>query len=94
MLPPKTSAYHTKMTHSEPNVTTERLLGYISEIEKASSERDLVSERIRDIYAAADADGFDKKAIREAVKLRKQDPEKVKSFEQVREFYLGIAGVI
>lgn len=89
----KTSASTRRTMCSELNTSTERLLGIVKELEQAVSERDVINERIRDILSHAEEDGFDKNAIREVVKLRKKEPEKVKLFEELRDFYLSLAGI-
>ena len=81
------------MTPSEPKCSSERLLDFIQEIEQAQAEKELVAERIRDIYAHADAVGYNKTAIREVIKLRKKDKDRFLDDEAARDIYLRECGM-
>lgn len=57
------------------DVETKKFRGYISEIERLATEmRDLSSERAT-VYKRAKEEGFDTKAIKEVIRLRRLDNE-------------------
>lgn len=75
-----------------PNNSQDRLLDFITQIEQALGERALITERIAEIYDVAESDGFDKKAIREVIRVKKLGVM-AQEFEKIRELYLSIAGI-
>lgn len=88
--------------NSDPpaNVNTkaakEKLKAIIERIEKLEDERALTSEDIRDVYAEAKGNGFDGKALRTIIKLRKQDAAERREQQELVDTYahaLGMAGV-
>jgi uncharacterized protein (UPF0335 family) len=57
-------------TTTTSGVTASQLLSYIERIEKLTEEKKDIQSDIKDIYAEADSNGYDKKAIRTIVKIR------------------------
>ena len=77
----------------DPN-TREHLRQTIEKIERLEVERKEVSDQIKDVYAEAKAHGFDTKALKEVIKLRKQDREKREEHEMILGVYLTALGEI
>lgn len=48
----------------------ERLVGYIEKIERLEQEKKELSSDINEVYSQAKAEGYDKKAIRQVLKLK------------------------
>jgi len=59
----------------EPATTfaKDQLKAIIERIERLEEEKKTISDDIRDVYAEAKGNGFDVKALRAIVRLRKQD---------------------
>ncbi|KCZ56274.1 hypothetical protein HY29_09485 [Hyphomonas beringensis] len=72
--------------------TREKLRQTVSKIERLEEEKKEVAEQIKEIYAEAKAFGFDTKALRQVVKLRKQDRAEREEAEMVLETYLIALG--
>ena len=72
----------------------EKLRQTIDRIETLEEEKAAVSEQIRDVYAEAKALGFDTKAIRQVVKLRKLDKQARAEMEMILVLYLQALGEI
>ena len=53
--------------------TREKLRQTVAKIERLEEEKKEVAEQIKEIYAEAKAFGFDTKALRQVIKLRKVD---------------------
>ena len=70
-----------------------QLQTYIDRIEKLNEQVDELKADIREIYAEARGAGFDVKAIREVIKLRKLDPADRQEFNFLREEYSKILGL-
>ena len=60
----------------------------------AGGRKKTISDDIRDVYAEAKAVGYDVKALRAIVRLRKQDEDERKEYETVLETYMHALGMI
>lgn len=65
-----------------------KLLGYIEEIERQEEAKSDISESIKDIFAAAKAEGFDTKAMRQIIRLRRKDQEERNDELSILDVYL------
>lgn len=74
--------------------TRDKLRQTIDRIERLEQEKQDVAGQIKEVFAEAKSFGFDVKALREVVKLRKQDPEKREEHELVLGTYLSALGEI
>ncbi|WP_122050907.1 DUF2312 domain-containing protein [Asaia bogorensis] len=87
----------TDMTgHTSENVggiSVERLRSGIERIERLEAERAALSNDIKDIYSELKSAGFDIPAVRQIVKLRKQDPAKVEEAETILDTYRRALGM-
>ena len=52
----------------------DQLKSIIERIERLEEEKKTISDDIRDVYAEAKGNGYDVKALRTIVRMRKQDP--------------------
>ena len=74
--------------------TKEKLRQTIERIERLEEEKKEVAEQIKEVYAEAKAFGFDTKALRQVVKIRKQDRAEREEQEMVLDTYLLALGEI
>lgn len=72
----------------------EQLKSIIARIENREEAKREVSDEIRDIYAEAKGNGFDVKALRTIVKMRKQDATERAEQEAVIETYMHALGML
>ncbi len=72
--------------------TREKLRQTVSKIERLEDEKKEVAEQIKDIYAEAKALGFDVKALRQVIRLRKVDRAEREEQEMILETYLIAIG--
>ena len=72
----------------------DQLKALIERIERLEEEKKTISDDIRDVYAEAKAIGFDVKALRTIVRLRKQDADERKEQEAVLETYMHALGML
>jgi len=75
------------MTDIVNKETADQLKNYIESIEGYESEKQEVSERLKEIYDGAKAAGFDIKTIRKIVALRKKDKAKLEEEQYLLETY-------
>jgi uncharacterized protein (UPF0335 family) len=71
-----------------------QLKAFIERIEKMNEEADAIKSDIKDIYAEAKSTGFDVKAMRKIVALRKEDAHKRQEREAILETYMHALGMI
>jgi uncharacterized protein (UPF0335 family) len=72
----------------------DQLKAIIERIERLEEEKKTISDDIRDVYAEAKGNGFDVKALRTIVRLRKQDVEERKEQETILETYMHALGML
>ena len=75
-------------------IAKEHLRAFVERIERLEEEKKTISEDIREVYAEAKANGFDAKAMRSIVKLRKQDADERKEHEAILATYMLALGMI
>jgi uncharacterized protein (UPF0335 family) len=72
----------------------DQLKAFVERVERLEEEKKALADDIRDVYAEAKATGFDVKALRTIVRLRKQDVNERKEYEAVLETYLHALGML
>lgn len=75
-------------------VAGQRLTAFIERIERLEEEKAVLMEDIKEVYAEAKGVGFDVKAIRKLISLRKMDTEKRREMEEILELYKAAIGMI
>jgi uncharacterized protein (UPF0335 family) len=72
----------------------DQLKSIIERIERLEEEKKTISDDIRDVYAESKGNGFDVKALRTIIRLRKQDPNERQEEETILETYMHALGMI
>lgn len=72
----------------------DKLRSYVTRIENLEAEKTEVADQLKDVYADAKALGFDTKALRKVVSLRKKDQKKRQEEEMMLDLYLHALGEI
>ena len=72
----------------------EQLKAVVERVERLEEEKKAIADDIKDVYAEAKAHGFDVKALRTIVRLRKQDIDERKEEEAVLETYMHALGML
>lgn len=75
------------------NATDERLQLLIERIERLEEEKKGISEDIKDVYSEAASTGYDKKILRQVIKLRKMRADERQEMEAVLEAYMAALGM-
>jgi len=75
-------------------VAKDQLKAFVERIERLEEEKKELSNDIREIYAEAKGVGFDVKALRTIVRLRKQDVSERREQELIIENYMLALGMI
>jgi uncharacterized protein (UPF0335 family) len=72
----------------------DQLKAVIERVERLEEEKKAIADDIRDVYAEAKGNGFDTKALRTVVRLRKQDKQEREEQEAILDTYLQALGMI
>jgi uncharacterized protein (UPF0335 family) len=72
----------------------DQLKAIIERIERLEEEKKTISDDIRDVYAEGKGNGFDVKALRTIVRLRKQDANERAEQETILETYMQALGML
>ena len=72
----------------------DHLKAFVERVERLEEEKKTIADDIRDVYAEAKANGFDVKAMRTVVRLRKLDVNERKEQEAILETYLNALGML
>ena len=72
----------------------DQLKAFVERIERLEEEKKTIADDIRDVYAESKANGFDVKALRTIVRLRKQDTDERREAEAILETYMLALGMI
>jgi uncharacterized protein (UPF0335 family) len=72
----------------------DHLKAFVERVERLEEEKKTISDDIRDVYAEAKANGFDVKALRAIVRLRKQDVDERREQEAILETYMHALGML
>jgi len=75
------------------NATAGQLRAFIERIERLEEDKKGIADDIKDVYAEAKANGFDTKAIRKIVSIRKQDETERKEQDEILSVYLQALGM-
>lgn len=71
-----------------------QLKAIVERIEKLEEEKKAIGDDIKEVYGEAKGSGFDVKALRAIIRMRKQDADKRQEFETVLETYMAALGML
>ncbi|MFG1462297.1 DUF2312 domain-containing protein [Xanthobacter sp. DSM 24535] len=72
----------------------EQLKSFIERVERLEEEKKAIADDISDIFAEAKANGFDVKALKAILKIRKEDVDDRKEHEAIVDLYAHALGII
>ena len=72
----------------------DHLKAFVERVERLEEEKKAIADDIRDVYVEAKGNGFDVKALRTVVRMRKQDVNERKEQEAILETYLHALGML
>ncbi|MGZ8324838.1 MAG: DUF2312 domain-containing protein [Rhodoplanes sp.] len=77
-----------------PNAIANQLKAVVERIERLEEEKKAIADDIRDVYAEAKCNGYDVKALRTIIRLRKQDKTERQEHEAILETYMHALGMV
>lgn len=81
------------VTTTDQTIAAGQLRALIERIERLEEEKRNITDDIKDIYAEAKGNGFDTKAIRAIVILRRQDRAEREEAETILDLYKAAIGM-
>jgi len=76
------------------SISKDQLRSIIERIEQREEEKKVVADDIKDIYSEAKGNGYDVKALRTIVRMRKQDANERQEQETILETYMHALGMV
>ncbi|WP_041409536.1 DUF2312 domain-containing protein [Sinorhizobium fredii] len=76
------------------NVAGDQLRAFIERIERLEEEKRTIADDIKLVYGEAKSMGFDQKALRAIVRIRKKDISEFHNAQAVLDTYLAALGMI
>ena len=78
---------------AESGVAAEELKQFVERIERLEEEKKAIADDIKDVFAELKGRGFDAKAVRSILRLRKQDHSERQEEEAILELYMNALGM-
>jgi uncharacterized protein (UPF0335 family) len=72
----------------------DQLKAFVERIERLEEEKKALADDIKDVYGEAKAMGFDVKALRTIIRMRKEDTDERKEHEAILETYMLALGML
>jgi uncharacterized protein (UPF0335 family) len=91
-----TAASSAAVTDEQPTTrfAKDQLKAFIERIERLEEEKKAIADDIKDVFAEAKGNGFDVKALRTVIRLRKQDADERREQDALVETYLHALGML
>ena len=75
-------------------VAAGQLRAFIERIERLEEEKKTIADDIKEVYAEMKGTGFDTKAVRSIIRLRKQDQAERQEAEAILDLYMAALGMV
>jgi len=72
----------------------DHLKAFVERIERLEEEKKAIAGDVREVYAEAKANGFDTRALRAIVRLRREDADERREHETIVETYMHALGML
>jgi len=82
-----------EVTATSQTVAAGQLRAFIERVERLEEEKKTVGDDIKEVFAEMKGTGFDTKAVRAILKLRKQDQAERQEEEAILELYMAALGM-
>ena len=79
---------------STTTVAADQLRTIVERIERLEEEKKEIADQIKEVYAEAKGNGFDTKALRRIITLRKKPAEEREEEEAMLDLYLSALGML
>ena len=83
-----------EVSETSQTVAAGQLRAFIERLERLEEEKKTISEDIKEVYAEAKGTGFDTKAVRVIVRMRKKDQTERQEEEAILDLYKAALGMV
>lgn len=80
--------------NSVTTIAVSQLKSVVEQIERLEEDKKAISDDIKDVYSEAKGNGYDVKALRTIVRMRKQNPSERAEQEAILETYMHALGLL
>ncbi|MBN9220973.1 MAG: DUF2312 domain-containing protein [Mesorhizobium sp.] len=81
------------ITETSQTVAAGQLRAFIERIERLEEEKKTISDDIKEVFAEAKGTGFDTKAMRTIIRLRKKDQAERQEEDAILDLYMAALGM-
>jgi uncharacterized protein (UPF0335 family) len=81
------------MEESGSTVAAGQLRAFVERIERLEEDKKTIAEDIKEVYAELKGTGFDTKAVRTIIRLRKKDQAERQEEETILDLYMNALGM-
>ena len=81
------------ITETSQTVAAGQLRAFIERVERLEEEKKTIADDIKEIFAEMKGTGFDTKAVRAIIRLRKQDQAEREEAETILDLYKAALGM-
>jgi uncharacterized protein (UPF0335 family) len=82
------------ITETSQTVAAGQLRAFIERIERLEEEKKTIADDIKEVFAEAKGTGFDTKAMRSIIRLRKKDQAERQEEETILDLYKAALGMV
>jgi uncharacterized protein (UPF0335 family) len=82
-----------EITDSSQTVAAGQLRAFIERIERLEEEKKTIADDIKEVYGECKSTGFDTKAVRQLIRMRKQDQAERQEAEAILDLYKAALGM-
>jgi uncharacterized protein (UPF0335 family) len=94
MPPPEDAPNDQPLSDAAAGFAKEQLKSFIERIERLEEEKKTIADDIKDVFAEAKGNGFDAKALRAILRIRKQDADQLAEHQAIVDLYLEALGML
>lgn len=82
------------ITETSQTVAAGQLRAFVERIERLEEDKQAIADDIKEVYAEMKGNGFDTKAVRTIVRLRKKDQAERQEEETILDLYKAALGMV
>ena len=82
-----------EITETSQTVAAGQLRAFIERVERLEEEKQTIADDIKEVFAEMKGTGFDTKAVRSIIRLRKQDQAERQEAEAILDLYKAALGM-
>ena len=82
------------MSDAAHGVARDQLRAFVERIERLEEEKKTIADDIKEVFLECKSTGFDVKAVRQIVRLRKQDQAERQEAEAILDLYKAALGMV